>query len=130
MGTSRDLTNYSLHTMLPATLDECQTSFQLENAIYFSSQNDQPITQPNPNLPNENFSTRKPQGSAQKVKQLWDENILSFSTNFKTSSSDTKSATTSQPYGLNTTKSHKFNCCWTRCRARDRLGKCMSFVQW
>ena len=33
---------YSLRTMLPATLDEYQTSFQLENAIHFSSQNDQP----------------------------------------------------------------------------------------
>ena len=86
--------------MLPATLDECQTSFQLENAIHFPSQNDQPITQPNPNLPNENFSTRKPQGRAWKVKQPWDENISSFSTSFKTSSSDTKSVTTSQPYGL------------------------------
>ena len=95
MGTSRDLTKYSLHTMLPATLDECQTSFQLENAVHFSSQDDQHITQPNPNLPNENFSTRKPWGRARKVKQPWDENILSFSTNFKTSSFDTKSAMTS-----------------------------------
>ena len=27
--------------MLYTTLDECQTSFQLENSVHFSSQNDQ-----------------------------------------------------------------------------------------
>jgi hypothetical protein len=82
------------------TPEECQTSFQLETSVHFSLQDDQCVTEPNPNLPNENFCTRKPRGRAQKVKQPWDENTSSFSTALKTSSSDAKSTTTSQPYGL------------------------------
>jgi hypothetical protein len=90
--------------MLHATLNEYQTSFQLENPVHFLSQDDQRLTYTklNPNIPNEYFSTRKRRGRARKleVKQSWDENISSFSTNIKTSGSDVKSTTTSQPYGL------------------------------
>ena len=31
---------------------------------------------------------------------------------------------------LDTTNSHKFNCCWKRRRTRDRSRKYVSFVQW
>ena len=51
----------SLRTMLHATIFyECQTSFQPENLVNFSSQDDQRVTKPNSNIPNEYFSTRKP----------------------------------------------------------------------
>ena len=71
--------------------------------VKFSSQDDQRITKPISNIPNEYFSDRKPWGRAWKVKQIkksWDENISSFSTNSKTSGSHVQSTTTSQPYGL------------------------------
>ena len=89
--------------MLHANFDECQTYFQLESLVKFSSQDDQRITKPISNIPNEYFSDGKPRGRAWKVKQIkksWDENISSFSTNSKTSGSHVQSTTTSQPYGL------------------------------
>ena len=82
-----------LRTVLHTTLNGCQTTFQLANIVYYSSQDDQHIInlKPNPNLLYENFSTWKPRGKARKVKQIkqsWDENISSFSTKFKTPDSD------------------------------------------
>ena len=57
--------------MLHATLNDCQTPFWLANPVHFSSaQDDQRITNPNPNFPNENLSTQKPRGRPVKNKNL------------------------------------------------------------
>ena len=77
--------------MLHATLKECQTSFQVESPVHFSSQVDQRITntKQNLNIPNEYFSIRKPRG-----------NHGTKTSRLSLQTSRPPVLTTSQPYGL------------------------------
>lgn len=79
------------------------------------------ITRANPNLSNENFSSRKLRGRARK----W---ILGLNAAGSARKLENTSYTT-KSHSNCTENSHKFTCSWKRCtcRTEDRLGK---YVSW